>query len=1370
ISKLPLGVIETILCFLPIHEATRTSILSREWRYHWTTIPKLVFNEDMFKGPIHEFTLSMRADGSCVEIDHIIRHLSKKTTIKILKLEFIGVYRLPLSLFSLHKLTGLYLNGCVLDHQPSSNVFRSLTTLCLDNIRTCKTELLRLVSSCPSLKRLTIMDKISKLPPGIIENILCLLPIQEAARTSILSKEWRYHWINIPQLAFIEDKFEASTDETEPSVLEQTFDRPSKRKDMAKRCKLFYAIYQVFLVHQGPICDFTLSMRVDGSCVEIDHIILHLSKKISVKMLKLDFIGRYKLPSSFFSLHQLTDLYLNDCALDPPPSFSGFGNLTTLYLQEICISDKALLRLLSSCPSLKRLTINSDGSTITGTGAFTIVDLFECLPVIEYLSIWFYIVMFFDPDRLPKKLPTTLVHLKYFQQECSKMDRISKLPIGVIETILCLLPIQEAARTSILSREWRHHWTKIPKLAFDEYTFEVSTYAAELSVLERTFVRRSHRKVLTTRCKLFYAIYQVLLMHQGPIHEFTLSMIADDSCVEIDHILLHLSKKNTIKILKLDFGGRYMLPLSLFSLHHLTDLSLSNCDLDHQPSSHVFGSLTSLHLQELQTSKKALLRLLSSCPLLERLTLMSDGGTIDDSGDSTIADLFKCVPGIEYLSFWFFVFLLFLPLPKELPTTLVHLKYLYLDGVWFRHEYAVPFLDLLIRSSPNLEKLKLVISGEDDLFDDCYVKIHSFHREDYSDFVLEHLNELEILDFSDALNELGFVKLILAKSPVLKKVRILLWDQLDKDVKLRISKIILSYPCASPVATRGGPQQTTRDGQNGEFKEEMLYKMDRISKLPLGIIETILCLLPIQEAARTSILSTEWRNRWTTIPKLVFIENKFQEWTHGPVLSAAEQYLNKPSPIHEFTLSMEVDGTCVEIDHILLHLSKKNTVKILKLDLDGGLDEGHRLPISLFSLPQLTSMYLNGCALYQERSFNEFGCLTTLYLGSVWTYAKTLLRLLSSCPSLKRLTLNCECSVIFRSSDTTIVDLFKCLPLIEYLRVVLFIVECFDPEILPKELPITLMVHLKHLRVDSFCFSHKYGLPLLVPLIRNSPNLEKLKLVMEDIDWPDEDDIGSFKLEDYSDIMFEHLNEFESIHFSDAENELDFVKLILAKSPMLKKLYEMDRMSKLPLGIIETILCLLPIQEAARTISTDRAQAQPSVLEQTSNRPSEKERMTKRSKIFNAIYQDCEFSVIFGRDTIADLFKEIFERAPNNISPHEIQGLPLLALLIRSSPNLEKLKLVLYNTNWLEDEEIGSFTLDDYSDIMLEHLKELEFQDFGDQENELDFVQLILARSPVLKRVSIFTYRLFDVDEKPEILKILCLSPRASPVVEIMVK
>lgn len=203
------------------------------------------------------------------------------------------------------------------------------------------------------------------------------------------------------------------------------------------------------------------------------------------------------------------------------------------------------------------------------------------------------------------------------------MDRISKLPTGIIETILCFLPIQEAARTSILSREWRYHWTKISRVAFIEDTFQVSNGGRQFSIMEQRFGIPNNRKVITDRCKLFHAIYQVLLMHQAPIYEFTLSMATLGSRVEIDLIILHLLKRNTIKVLKLDFNGSYRLSASLFSLHKLTDLYLIDCLLDHVPSESVFVNLTTLYFQEIRTSEKLLLRLLSSCPLLKRLTVVS---------------------------------------------------------------------------------------------------------------------------------------------------------------------------------------------------------------------------------------------------------------------------------------------------------------------------------------------------------------------------------------------------------------------------------------------------------------------------------------------------------------------------------------------------------------------------------------------------------------------------------------------------------------------------------------------------------------------------------------------------------------------------
>ncbi|KAI7742914.1 hypothetical protein M8C21_008719, partial [Ambrosia artemisiifolia] len=852
------------------------------------------------------------------------------------------------------------------------------------------------------------------------------------------------------------------------------------------------------------------------------------------------------------------------------------------------------------------------------------------------------------------------------QQGCLKMDRISKLPTGIIETILCLMPIQDAARTSVLSREWRYHWTKIPKLAFIERTFQVSNNQADLSVLEQTF-SSSIRKTMYKRRKLLYAIYQVLLIHQGPIHEFTLRMDVDDFYVEINHIILHLVNRNTVKILQLDLAGHYALPLSFCSLHQLTNLSVRNCSFDRLLSFSGFCCLTTLCLQHASINVKTLMCLLSSCPLLKRLTLEYDSDILSDDEDftivDTIVDLFKCLPVIEYLYVPCYIVGHVVPerLPKELPTTLIHLKFLDIHRALVGHKHDLPFLALLIRSSPNLEKLKLDMYDDRDNFEDN--EFSSTTPKDYFDFTLEHLNELELLYFCETDDELDFVKLILAKSPVLKKVRILpCFDkEAESELKEFIPKVLLSSPCASPSVK-------IIVGQQGCFK------MDIISKLPPGIIETILCLLPIQDSARTSILSREWRYHWTKIPKLAFIERTFQVSNNQADLSVLEETFSSDKrermykrrklfcaiyqvllihqgPIHEFTLRMEyyISDPCVEINHIMLHLSNRNTVKILQLDLGGR----YVLPLSFCSLHQLTNLSLGSCSFDRLLSFSGFGCLTTLCLEQTSINVKTLMCLLSSCPLLKRLTLDYDTDILSDDEDFTIVDLFKCLPVIEYLYIPCYIVGHVVPERLPKELPTTL-IHLKFLDIHRALVDHKHDLPFLALLIRSSPNLEKLKLY------------------DYNGEIISDDKAF-TIRFAP---------------------------ERLPKELPTTLIHLKCLDIHPVCVS----------------------------------------------------------------HKHE---LPFLALLIRSSPNLEKLKLYMYDEYNLEVYEFSSSTPEDYFDFTLEHLNELELLNFSETDDELDFVKLILDKSPVLKNVRIFPYPHSDEEDESKlkefIPKVLLRSPCASP-------
>ncbi|XP_071694168.1 F-box/FBD/LRR-repeat protein At1g13570-like [Rutidosis leptorrhynchoides] len=384
------------------------------------------------------------------------------------------------------------------------------------------------------------------------------------------------------------------------------------------------------------------------------------------------------------------------------------------------------------------------------------------------------------------------------QQEFSAMkiqrlplDRLSTLAPNIIETILCLIPFRDAARTSVLSKEWRYNWTKIPKLEFDEDTFQVA--ADEKS--------------------LFNAVYQVLLQHQGPIVEFSLSMVESDTCVEVDHIIHCLSRMNTVK--KLCLGYLCRIPLDVFSLHQLTDLHLDECHVQPQLTFDGFSSITTLEIDHIEIFKSTLVHLLSKCPLLKTLSLLQAHDLICSDDKSGLIELFECLPVIENLTIDLFGIRCFCEgeHPRKLPTSLYKLKYICLDDVLLcGHSYfGMPFLALLFRASPNVEKIKLSTyayeesdvgedyEDEESDVDEDYEDKELDIGEHYSDVQLKTLNELEIENLGTQKPELEFVKFMLVKSPVLKTLRISLNYKVAEDKELEMLNILLSCPHASPV-------------------------------------------------------------------------------------------------------------------------------------------------------------------------------------------------------------------------------------------------------------------------------------------------------------------------------------------------------------------------------------------------------------------------------------------------------------------------------------------------------------------------------------------------------------------------------------------
>uniref|UniRef100_A0A7N1A645 F-box domain-containing protein n=2 Tax=Kalanchoe fedtschenkoi TaxID=63787 RepID=A0A7N1A645_KALFE len=325
------------------------------------------------------------------------------------------------------------------------------------------------------------------------------------------------------------------------------------------------------------------------------------------------------------------------------------------------------------------------------------------------------------------------------------VDRISKLPDNLQESILERLPIKDAVRTSILSRKWRYIWTVRERLNFGEaFASLIPKFAA------KKYVRIIHR---------------ILFLHHGPVEYVSLiipkGVTAD--FIDLNSWLLILSRKG-VQELEIDVFGyletEVSLCSSLFQCHSLKFLKLSYFELKPPSDFCGFFRLVTLHLLHVTISSDLLSSLISKCKKLENLCLIGTSDcdwqnpkplvisadnlrTLEYKDDDIRSIISKNLPHIGaiplgqfvnfsvplpvvdpklYSSFDPFISLigiekldLDLPLvkpldrecPDRLPVILVSLKSLKLYGVRIFKQEDIAFIFCLVRSAPYLETLHI---------------------------------------------------------------------------------------------------------------------------------------------------------------------------------------------------------------------------------------------------------------------------------------------------------------------------------------------------------------------------------------------------------------------------------------------------------------------------------------------------------------------------------------------------------------------------------------------------------------------------------------------------------------------------------------
>ncbi|XP_058738188.1 F-box/FBD/LRR-repeat protein At1g13570-like [Vicia villosa] len=194
-------------------------------------------------------------------------------------------------------------------------------------------------------------------------------------------------------------------------------------------------------------------------------------------------------------------------------------------------------------------------------------------------------------------------------KKANQNDRISDLPCNVIDAILANLKIREQVRTSILSKKWRYTWTSAPHLFFDPNFFE-------------RFWHVDDRYPVV--CKI---ITDVLMLHNGPIHKFSL-FIPYNSCfkitVECLNMWIPILAKKDVKYLDLvncDDTVPVEMPYTVLSCKELTYFSFCGFNLSVPPNFCGFKRLLELQLDMVTFESGAVERLMSGSPFLEKLRI-----------------------------------------------------------------------------------------------------------------------------------------------------------------------------------------------------------------------------------------------------------------------------------------------------------------------------------------------------------------------------------------------------------------------------------------------------------------------------------------------------------------------------------------------------------------------------------------------------------------------------------------------------------------------------------------------------------------------------------------------------------------------------
>ncbi|XP_074274749.1 F-box/FBD/LRR-repeat protein At1g13570-like [Silene latifolia] len=408
---------------------------------------------------------------------------------------------------------------------------------------------------------------------------------------------------------------------------------------------------------------------------------------------------------------------------------------------------------------------------------------------------------------------------------CSKsakntVDFFSNAPDIVIDKILESLPIRMAARTSVLSKQWRHAWLSLKSLIFN-YDFW-----AELADRDEPVDWRKGSQIIS----------DILFCHIGPVHDLELFMPYEACRNRMNNRqwICFLSKNGVRKVVIRNRYVKMDITTYIFRCSELVHLELSVFNLNSPPTDFIgFPYLKHLLLEGIMFIKQSTFSsLIENCRMLETLKLVNWSGmdhividtpslqTLILSGDfeslafrnvrslKSISLCLKTLPKkprvetvdavnpasssqLQSIEFDGHLFLAAGDIIRP-PVTFIHLHELCLSNLNLSDFGVSRYLLYMIECCPYIKKLDIaVLPGENvgqDMLDYNYSN------------KLVHLLEVNITGITGTSAELKLVEYLFAVSPVLKNL-FFKSGYIDIESQLNMSQSLMRFPRASAKAS-----------------------------------------------------------------------------------------------------------------------------------------------------------------------------------------------------------------------------------------------------------------------------------------------------------------------------------------------------------------------------------------------------------------------------------------------------------------------------------------------------------------------------------------------------------------------------------------